>query len=140
MPSAAFGEPEQKKAAPSAPRTRTAQPPVTRQKTMPSAAFAAEEKPPVKTAPVAPRVAQQGGSGLTHTVKSTFEGGHAHEETSMTGFSDCPPEKEAHGAEPRVAVQPAEAPETPLVPVFTPADTVRAVIFSEILSKPKALR
>ena len=63
---------------------------------------------------------------------------HAHQETSMTGFSECPPEK-AH-AEKNESVPAAPA----AVPVgsfaFTREETVRAIVLSEILSKPKALR
>ena len=73
-----------------------------------------------------------------HTLAPSHKTGHAHQETSMTGFEpDCPPITSVFDTA-------AEAPETaaPGMPAFTwQPDAVRdGFIYAEILSKPKALR
>ena len=89
-----------------------------------------------------------------HTVRPSFEpGAHAHEETSMTGFTPCPPgsvpaRKPVKKREPaqKPASAPVSAPVSAPAPAaalsfaFTKEDTLRAILYSEILSKPKALR
>ncbi|MDO4572786.1 MAG: hypothetical protein Q4C13_05415 [Clostridia bacterium] len=70
-----------------------------------------------------------------HTLTPSSEGGHAHEETSMTGFNaDCPP-----AAEPEpVSAQAAGAG----MPAFSwrPDAVLNGMIYAEILARPKALR
>ena len=88
-----------------------------------------------------------------HTVQPSFEpGAHAHEETSMTGFKECPPETKPAAKKPAPAAKPVPAPQPAPVPAAAPApaplfsfaftkeDAVRAIVYSEILAKPKALR
>lgn len=70
-----------------------------------------------------------------HVVAPVTESAHGHMETSATGFVDCPPELDAHGV-------PIESP----LPVhisglsFDRSSLASAVLYSEILSKPRALR
>jgi len=73
-----------------------------------------------------------------HTLAPSHETGHAHQETSMTGFEpDCPPLVSAFDTA-------TEAPmaSAPGMSAFTwRPDAVRdGLIYAEILSKPKALR
>lgn len=102
-----------------------------------------EGKPPVTAASPAWRKkeqpsGEQGGSGLTHTLEDSFTSGHSHEETSMTGFAACPPEPE-HEKEETPA--PAKAEEASLeMPSLTKEEIMKAVLYHEILSGPKALR
>ncbi len=87
-----------------------------------------------KSAPVTPRpkptVSTEGNSS-PHVVTPSFGKKHAHTESSMTGFEECPPE-------PVHAVH-VEEPETPELS-FAGREIIKAMLYSEILSKPKALR
>lgn len=89
-----------------------------------------------KAAAEAARVPVQGGSGIVHSLEDSFSSGHSHEETSMTGFTECPPEKEHEEAKPAAA----ETPVAENTPLFAKEDLVKAVIWHEILSGPKAAR
>ena len=86
-------------------------------------------------------------SNKGHTVQPSFApGAHAHEETSISGFKPCPPEKAPVIKNP--APKPAPAPATAFAPApapavsyaFTKEEAIRAIVYSEILAKPKALR
>ena len=97
-----------------------------------------------------------------HVVQPSRATGHAHTESSMTGFEACPPGADRPLAErlaafkaakaaakdaprpaapvgretaPRPAVLPAQAPFR-----FDPAEARNGLIYAEILGKPKALR
>ncbi len=72
-----------------------------------------------------------------HTLEASQLTGHAHEETSMTGFDEaCEP-----AAKPKRAPLAAAAEEAPAaVPRLSVQDLRRAVVLSEILGKPRALR
>ena len=97
-----------------------------------------------------------------HVVQPSRATGHAHTESSMTGFEACPPGADRPLAErlaafkaakaaakdaprpaapvgretaPRPAVLPAQAPFR-----FDPAEVRNGLIYAEILGKPKALR
>lgn len=74
--------------------------------------------------------------GSTHTVAPSFETGHYHAETSMTGFEECP--AEPSGKQPPSAPVVAVAPHINLQ--FGEAEMVKGMIYAEILGKPKALR
>ena len=72
-----------------------------------------------------------------HTLRPSNETGHAHEETSMTGFEpECPPELLRRG-DPDAAAHPGKG-----LPAFTwNANAVlNGIVYAEILGKPKALR
>lgn len=74
-----------------------------------------------------------------HTLAPSHEMGHAHQETSMTGFEpDCPPVGVRNSAKAADVPQVTE----PDMPVFIwRQDAVLdGLIYAEILSKPKALR
>lgn len=80
-----------------------------------------------------------------HTVRPSFEpGAHAHEETSLSGFAPCPPEKTPEKKEPAPAPAAAPVSAPAAAPAFsfafTKEETLRAILYSEILGKPKALR
>ncbi|MBQ3552279.1 MAG: zinc-ribbon domain-containing protein [Clostridia bacterium] len=66
----------------------------------------------------------------THVVQPSFGGKHAHMETSITGGAECPPEY----ASTEIAT---ETPETASACAF---DLRYAIIASEILGKPRAMR
>ena len=72
-----------------------------------------------------------------HELEASQLTGHAHEETSMTGFADeCEPAGKPKRASLTVQAETAASP----VPRLTVDDLRRAVVLSEILGKPKALR
>ena len=73
-----------------------------------------------------------------HALEASQLTGHAHEETSMTGFSE---ECEPSGKPKRESLTPVpkEAPAA-AAPRLSVEDLRRAVVYSEILAKPKALR
>jgi len=83
-------------------------------------------------APVRPSI--ENGSG--HVVHASFESNHAHVESSATGFVECPPEREQDEnyslPVERKAVMPSLG--------FGREDMRRAILYSEIFSKPRALR
>ncbi|OQB24977.1 MAG: hypothetical protein BWY11_00743 [Firmicutes bacterium ADurb.Bin182] len=68
-----------------------------------------------------------------HTVKASSAGGHAHQETSMTSFVECPPGSEPVQTPPAVDISGYRL-------SFAKNSIVQAILFSEILGKPKALR
>ncbi len=71
-----------------------------------------------------------------HTLAPSGKGGHAHQETSLTGFEpECGPESAA--AEPE-----AEREAYAGMPVFSwqPNAVLNGMLYAEILGKPKALR
>ncbi|MBQ3663541.1 MAG: hypothetical protein II914_05330 [Clostridia bacterium] len=89
-----------------------------------------------KTSPVAPRprtvVAE--GNPEPHVVTPSFGKKHAHTESSMTGFEECPPEpSHAETASEAETLEPSEL-------TFAGKEIIKAMLYSEILSKPKALR
>ena len=125
---------------------------------------AAPQRPPATplvqptVRPATPSAAPQ----RPHVVQPSRATGHAHTESSMTGFEACPPGADRPLAErldafkaakapakdaprpaapvgretaPRPAVLPAQAPFR-----FDPAEVRNGLIYAEILGKPKALR
>lgn len=71
-----------------------------------------------------------------HTLVPSDRSGHAHQETSMTGFEpDCPPET-------RAAAVSAASRAYAGMPAFSwnPNAVLNGMVYAEILSKPKALR
>lgn len=111
-------------------------------------------QPTVQAAPVQPTASGR------HVVRPSLDGGHAHSESSMTGFETCPPNAEKPLAE-RLAdfkaakravartVQAPPASDAPTVQQFDepaypfswdPAAVRNGLIYAEILGKPKALR
>lgn len=111
-------------------------------------------QPTVQTIPVQPAAREP------HVVRPSMESGHAHTESSLTGFKPCPPNAEkpladrlaAYKAAKRAAartIQTEPAAEAPRVELhgepacpFTwdPAAVRNGLIYAEILGKPKALR
>ena len=90
-----------------------------------------------KSAPVTPRpkpMVSTEGNSSPHVVTPSFGKKHAHTESSMSGFEECPPEP-VHA----VHVEEPETPETPELS-FAGREIIKAMLYSEILSKPKALR
>ena len=136
--------------APAAAPRRNAQaaaPAKPRQTTVDEAKKRLEKAKSVYTPVTAPKAEGEGSdvSSKEHTVRPSFApGAHAHEETSMTGFKSCPPEKTAAAKKPVAApvAEPAVPVSAPPVPAFafTREEAIRAIVYSEILSKPKALR
>ncbi len=111
-------------------------------------------QPTVQAAPVKPMAPER------HVVRPSLDGGHAHSESSMTGFETCPPNAEKPLAE-RLAdfkaakravartIQATPASDAPTVQQFDepaypfswdPAAVRNGLIYAEILGKPKALR
>ncbi len=111
-------------------------------------------QPTVQAAPVKPMAPER------HVVRPSLDGGHAHSESSMTGFETCPPNAEKPLAE-RLAgfkaakravartIPAAPASDAPTVQQFDepaypfswdPAAVRNGLIYAEILGKPKALR
>ena len=91
-----------------------------------------------KSAPVTPRpkpTVSTEGSSSPHVVAPSFGKKHAHTESSMPGFEECEPEPVASA----VHVEETQAPETPELS-FAGREIIKAMLYSEILSKPKALR
>lgn len=89
-----------------------------------------------RAAPVVPRprtVAMEG-NPEPHVVAPSFGKKHAHTESSMTGFEECPPEQ-AH-----VELKEEAAPQETAGLSFAGQEIIKAMLYSEILSKPKALR
>lgn len=96
----------------------------------------------MQAAPVT-RMQQGPASSLTelhqterHTLTPSGKTGHAHQETSMTGFEpDCPPEKT-----PRRTALGTDA--YAGMPAFTwkPDAVLNGMVYAEILARPKALR
>jgi hypothetical protein len=73
--------------------------------------------------------------GDLHVVKPVSEGGHTHEETSMTGYTDkCPPTAEA------AAMAPLAMKVGGLQLELGTSAVQQGILYSEILAKPKALR
>lgn len=108
-----------------------------------SAAAPVQPRPQTAKTPAPARAAKSEGegsrvAGTVHTVRPLSD--HAHEETSLTGFTDCPPEEIAEEKQEHVPAASAGEPASVPSYAFTREDTVRAIVFSEILSKPKALR
>ena len=90
-----------------------------------------------RTAPVTPRpkpAVVTEGNPKPHVVAPSFGKKHAHTESSMTGFEDCAPEL-SH-VEPAAEAETLESSELS----FAGKDIIKAMVYSEILSKPKALR
>ena len=147
---------------------RPGQPPVTAAKSISSAAKSAvPAAPSAKDQDAAPKeakarfekvkraytpvtVPKQEGEGTDvsrkgHVVQpASVPGAHVHEETSLTGFKPCPGEKAPARKEPAPAEKnvPASvpAPEPSFSFAFTREEALRAIVYSEILGKPKALR
>jgi hypothetical protein len=73
--------------------------------------------------------------GDLHVVRSTSEGAHTHQETSMTGNTDkCPPTgEEDYKATPVLKVGGLDL-------QFGPSSIKQGILYSEILGKPRALR
>ena len=103
-------------------------------------------RPAVRSASAAPRTtARKAAPTVTarvapstgHVVEATSLGGHTHMETSITGVESCP---EPHGTPVTVQAQPAAAPATQAGFTFDATAMRNAIIYSEILAKPKALR
>ena len=69
-----------------------------------------------------------------HVVEPSFGKKHAHTESSMTGFEECAPEP-SH-IKPAAEEETLESPEL----TFAGKEIIKAMLYSEILSKPKALR
>ncbi len=74
------------------------------------------------------------GNPEPHVVAPSFGKKHAHTESSMTGFEECPPEQ-AH-----VELKEEAAPQETAGLSFAGQEIIKAMLYSEILSKPKALR
>ena len=81
-----------------------------------------------------PRTVAAEGNPKPHVVAPSFGKNHAHTESSMTGFEECEPES-AH-VEPAAEAETLESSEL----TFTGKEIIKAMLYSEILSKPKALR
>ena len=76
-------------------------------------------------------------SSERHTLEASQLTGHAHEETSMTGFTEeCEPSGKPKRAPLAAAAEVAPA----SAPRLTVEDLRRAVVLTEILGKPRALR
>lgn len=115
-----------------------------------------EQKAPEKPANAAPTMPkfvsdaffplqEEGGEATAgkHTVQVSFApGAHAHEETSMQGFEECPSVPSAKKPEKQPAPAAAAAPQTVPQPAFafSKEEAVRAIVYAEIFTKPKALR
>lgn len=97
-----------------------------------------------KAAYAAPMVEGNGADvrNKAHVAQPSFApGAHAHEETSMSGFKSCPTEKRPKSKKtPVQTTVPAPAPAPAAAVSFTREETLRAIIYSEILARPKALR
>ena len=74
--------------------------------------------------------------GRRHTLEASSVTGHAHTESSMSGEQEpCPPGMQG------VPVSRKTSPKTGIAALMTDKDALRqAVLYSEILGKPKALR
>lgn len=72
-----------------------------------------------------------------HTVKPFTEADHLHTESSMTGAEPCPPDADAYA---HAAPRPAAAAASDIPLSITGDELRRAVIYSEILGKPKGRR
>lgn len=73
--------------------------------------------------------------GRRHILEASSATGHAHTESSMSGAQEpCPPAQ-------RVVVSRKTSPQTGIAALMADKDALRqAVLYSEILGKPKALR
>ena len=74
------------------------------------------------------------GNPEPHVVAPSFGKKHAHTESSMTGFEECPPEQAHVELKEEATLQ-----ETAGLS-FAGQEIIKAILYSEILSKPKALR
>ena len=97
----------------------------------------------VREAPVATVGARVGMSG--HVVRPANEADHIHTESSITGFEDCPPAEHERGVKKQPEASGRETQRIGTVPVYGAlrfdAEMARnAIIYSEVLGKPKALR
>lgn len=121
---------------------------------------AAPQRPPAT--PLVQPTVRPAAPQRPHVVQPSRATGHAHTESSMTGFEACPPGADrplaerlaafkaakaaakgaprpaapaGGGTAPQPAVLPAQAPFR-----FDPAEARNGLIYAEILGKPKALR
>lgn len=72
-----------------------------------------------------------------HTVKPFTEASHLHTESSISGTVACPTDADVY--EP-IPARPAAAPAADIIGSITGSELRRAVIYSEILGKPKGRR
>lgn len=72
-----------------------------------------------------------------HVVQPFTESNHSHGESSMTGFTPCPPQKpERFSSDEK---KPAPSPALPYGLAFNRQSALQGLIYAEILGKPKAL-
>lgn len=139
----------QKGAAPSKPETGKAASAAGREQPRPAPVAPSHREAPAPRVAPAMRTSLEGKTGsaskengyggiptYTHMVTSSFESGHSHVESSMTGEVACPP-----GVQNLKDQQsPLSQEQSAILPVFSSNAILQGILYSQILGKPKALR